>query len=204
MKFLFEIVMFSRVGSNGNIHPIHKICWFVDPSIYYVGSMSLTRWSIDPLTNDLFEIAKDRVLLWYVSYTLCLLCSFMGSFMIIMLSLCNHTLCLDSSKAIGCTVVNIGTPKTWLSLANILVTFFLRVSLSICLCPGHILEAFFLDKFRTEYAVVIRVIAMVAFLLQFCVLQSIWPARSIEGWWRYGQHSPKYYLLSLNTKNQTQ
>ncbi|KAL7201174.1 hypothetical protein ACSBR1_032974 [Camellia fascicularis] len=69
---------------------------------------------IDPLTNDLFEIAKDGVLL-------CKLINVAVRGTIDDRAINtkrvlnpwerneNHTLCLNSAKAIGCTVVNIGT-----------------------------------------------------------------------------------------------
>ncbi|KAI7983224.1 Fimbrin-2 [Camellia lanceoleosa] len=69
---------------------------------------------IDPLTNDLFEIAKDGVLL-------CKLINVAVPGTIDDRAINtkrvlnpwerneNHTLCLNSAKAIGCTVVNIGT-----------------------------------------------------------------------------------------------
>ncbi|KAF5746267.1 fimbrin-2 [Tripterygium wilfordii] len=69
---------------------------------------------IDPLTNDLFEIAKDGVLL-------CKLINVAVPGTIDERAINtkrvlnpwerneNHTLCLNSAKAIGCTVVNIGT-----------------------------------------------------------------------------------------------
>ncbi|XP_020523361.1 fimbrin-2 isoform X1 [Amborella trichopoda] len=69
---------------------------------------------IDPSTNDLFEIAKDGVLL-------CKLINVAAPGTIDERAINtkrmlnpwerneNHTLCLNSAKAIGCTVVNIGT-----------------------------------------------------------------------------------------------
>ncbi|CAN6447234.1 unnamed protein product [Victoria cruziana] len=69
---------------------------------------------IDPLTNDLFELAKDGVLL-------CKLINVAVPGTIDERAINtkgmlnpwerneNHTLCLNSAKAIGCTVVNIGT-----------------------------------------------------------------------------------------------
>lgn len=98
---------------------------------------------IDSSTNDLFEIAKDGVLLWY--YTFIKKSSYVDQYNSVFSSfnknyICcsklinvavprtideraintkrllnpwerneNHTLCLNSAKAIGCTVVNIGT-----------------------------------------------------------------------------------------------
>lgn len=97
---------------------------------------------IDPSTNELFEIAKDGVLLWYSTFShLFLLFSlFITNLFLKRVTCCcsklinvavpgtideraintkrslnpwerneNHTLCLNSAKAIGCTVVNIGT-----------------------------------------------------------------------------------------------
>ncbi|GFZ01836.1 actin binding calponin homology (CH) domain-containing protein [Actinidia rufa] len=70
---------------------------------------------MDPSTNDLFEIAKDGVLLW------CKLINVAVPGTIDERAINtkrvlnpwerneNHTLCLNSAKAIGCTVVNIGT-----------------------------------------------------------------------------------------------
>ncbi|KAK6118751.1 hypothetical protein DH2020_047498 [Rehmannia glutinosa] len=55
---------------------------------------------IDPSTNALFDLAKDGVLLWYVRNRPVLNPWERNE---------NHTLCLNSAKAIGCTVVNIGT-----------------------------------------------------------------------------------------------
>jgi len=97
---------------------------------------------IDPSTNELFEIAKDGVLLWYYTFSSPNLL-FLLSMEILVKKNCicfcsklinvavpgtideraintkrllnpwerneNHTLCLNSAKAIGCTVVNIGT-----------------------------------------------------------------------------------------------
>ncbi|KAG9149392.1 hypothetical protein Leryth_003347, partial [Lithospermum erythrorhizon] len=69
---------------------------------------------IDPLTNDLFEIAKDGVLI-------CKLINVAVPGTIDERAINtkrvlnpwerneNHTLCLNSAKAIGCTLVNIGT-----------------------------------------------------------------------------------------------
>ncbi|KAJ4954349.1 hypothetical protein NE237_011132 [Protea cynaroides] len=75
----------------------------------------LKRWlPIDPSTNDLFEIVKDGVLL-------CKLINVAVPGTIDERAINtkrvlnpwerneNHTLCLNSAKAIGCTVVNIGT-----------------------------------------------------------------------------------------------
>ncbi|KAI9109691.1 hypothetical protein K1719_019321 [Acacia pycnantha] len=69
---------------------------------------------MDPSTDDLFEIAKDGILL-------CKLVNVAVSGTIEERAINtksvlnpwerneNHTLCLNSAKAIGCTVVNIGT-----------------------------------------------------------------------------------------------
>lgn len=105
---------------------------------------------IDPKTNQLFELVKDGVLLWYtlvapgcslISFLLIVfVCEPITCFKYLNItSSCsklinlavpgtideraintkktqnpwerneNHTLCLNSAKAIGCTVVNIGT-----------------------------------------------------------------------------------------------
>ncbi|XAR58783.1 hypothetical protein NMG60_11014319 [Bertholletia excelsa] len=82
---------------------------------YLAGDEFLKKYlPIDPSTNDLFEIAKDGVLL-------CKLINVAVPGTIderaintkTMLNPWerneNHTLCLNSAKAIGCTVVNIGT-----------------------------------------------------------------------------------------------
>ncbi|XP_047309978.1 fimbrin-2-like isoform X2 [Impatiens glandulifera] len=69
---------------------------------------------IDPLTNDLFEIVKDGVLLCKLINVA--VPSTIDERAINTKTLLNpwernenHTLCLNSAKAIGCTVVNIGT-----------------------------------------------------------------------------------------------
>ncbi|GAB2298121.1 Fimbrin-2 [Dionaea muscipula] len=69
---------------------------------------------INPLKNDLFEIAKDGVLLCKlinlaVPGTIDERAINMKGMLNPWERIENHTLCLNSAKAIGCTVVNIGT-----------------------------------------------------------------------------------------------
>lgn len=98
---------------------------------------------LDPSRNDLFELVKDGVLLWYIYNWIMLCFPWINGFIIYLIlnvyAFCsklinvavpgtiddrvintkqtlnlwerneNHTLCLNSAKAIGCTVVNIGT-----------------------------------------------------------------------------------------------
>ncbi|GAB2220773.1 hypothetical protein Droror1_Dr00008445 [Drosera rotundifolia] len=69
---------------------------------------------MDPSTNDLFEIAKDGILLCKlinvaVPGTIDERAINMKGMLNPWERIENHTLCLNSAKAIGCTVVNIGT-----------------------------------------------------------------------------------------------
>ncbi|KAL3358828.1 hypothetical protein AABB24_015760 [Solanum stoloniferum] len=82
---------------------------------YLVGDEFLKKFlPIDPSTNDLFEISKDGVLICkLINVAVPGTIDERAINMKRMLNPWerneNHTLCLNSAKAIGCTVVNIGT-----------------------------------------------------------------------------------------------
>ncbi|KAG6385216.1 hypothetical protein SASPL_154044 [Salvia splendens] len=71
---------------------------------------------LDPSSDDIFELAKDGVLLWYSKLINVAVPNTIDERAINTKKVLNpwernenHTLCLNSAKAIGCTVVNIGT-----------------------------------------------------------------------------------------------
>ncbi|PON65960.1 Dystrophin [Trema orientale] len=109
---------FLKAATTTLLHTIsesEKASYVAHINNYLAGDEFLTRYiPIDPSTNDLFEIAKDGVLL-------CKLINVAVPGTIDERAINtkrvlnpwerneNHTLCLNSAKAIGCTVVNIGT-----------------------------------------------------------------------------------------------
>ncbi|OIW21246.1 hypothetical protein TanjilG_31175 [Lupinus angustifolius] len=109
---------FLKAATTTLLHTIsesEKSSYVAHINNYLGGDEFLNKYlPIDPLTNDLFEIAKDGVLL-------CKLINVAVPGTIDERAINtkrllnpwerneNHTLCLNSAKAIGCTVVNIGT-----------------------------------------------------------------------------------------------
>ncbi|KAK4270133.1 hypothetical protein QN277_023212 [Acacia crassicarpa] len=109
---------FLKVATTTLLHTIsesEKASYVAHINNYLAEDEFLQRYlPIDPSTNDLFEIAKDGVLL-------CKLINVAVPGTIDERAINtksvlnpwerneNHTLCLNSAKAIGCTVVNIGT-----------------------------------------------------------------------------------------------
>ncbi|XP_052170690.1 fimbrin-2 [Diospyros lotus] len=109
---------FLKSPTSALLHTIsesEKASYVAHINNYLAGDEFLKRYlPIDPSTNDLFEIAKDGVLL-------CKLINVAVPGTIDERAINtkrmlnpwerneNHTLCLNSAKAIGCTVVNIGT-----------------------------------------------------------------------------------------------
>uniref|UniRef100_A0A1D1Y208 Fimbrin-like protein 2 n=1 Tax=Anthurium amnicola TaxID=1678845 RepID=A0A1D1Y208_9ARAE len=109
---------FLKAATTTLLHTIsesEKSSYVAHINNYLAGDEFLKRRiPIDPLTDDLFEIAKDGVLL-------CKLINVAAPGTIDERAINtksvlnpwerneNHTLCLNSAKAIGCTVVNIGT-----------------------------------------------------------------------------------------------
>ncbi|XP_077212048.1 fimbrin-2-like [Tasmannia lanceolata] len=109
---------FLKAATTTLLHTIsesEKTSYVAHINNYLGGDEFLKKYlPIDPLTNDLFEIAKDGVLL-------CKLINVAVPGTIDERAINtkrllnpwerneNHTLCLNSAKAIGCTVVNIGT-----------------------------------------------------------------------------------------------
>jgi len=141
---------FLKVATTTLLHTIsesEKASYVTHINNYLAEDEFLKKYlPLDPSTNDLFEIAKDGVLLWYIldiiiltSYMTHYASIFMETFWKRITCSCsklinvavpttideraintkrllnpwerneNHTLCLNSAKAIGCTVVNIGT-----------------------------------------------------------------------------------------------
>uniref|UniRef100_A0A2P2IX20 Uncharacterized protein MANES_12G054300 n=1 Tax=Rhizophora mucronata TaxID=61149 RepID=A0A2P2IX20_RHIMU len=108
---------FLKAATTTLLHTIsesEKASYVAHINNYLAGDEFLKRYiPIDPSTNDLFEIAKDGVLL-------CKLINVAVPGTIDERAINtkrilnpwerneNHTLCLNSAKAIGCTVVNIG------------------------------------------------------------------------------------------------
>ncbi|XP_002527257.2 fimbrin-2 [Ricinus communis] len=109
---------FLKAATTTLLHTIsesEKASYVAHINNYLAGDDFLKKYlPIDPSTNDLFEIAKDGVLL-------CKLINVAVPGTIDERAINtktvlnpwerneNHTLCLNSAKAIGCTVVNIGT-----------------------------------------------------------------------------------------------
>lgn len=109
---------FLKAATTTLLHTIsesEKASYVKHINSYLGGDAFLKKYlPMDPLTNDLFEIAKDGVLL-------CKLINVAVPGTIDERAINtkrvlnpwerneNHTLCLNSAKAIGCTVVNIGT-----------------------------------------------------------------------------------------------
>ncbi|KAF3780557.1 Fimbrin-2 [Nymphaea thermarum] len=120
---------------------------------------------IDPLTNDLFEIVKDGVLL-------CKLINVAVSGTIDDRTINtkgalnpwerneNHTLCLNSAKAIGCTVVNIGTegPHLVLGLIFQIIKIQLLADLNLRKTP-QLVQLVDDSKDGEAYAVLLNVLA---------------------------------------------
>ncbi|KAB5524702.1 hypothetical protein DKX38_022451 [Salix brachista] len=114
---------------------------------------------IDPATRDLLNLVKDGVLLC----SSILLCQKRESYTKRVLNQWqrneNHTLCLNSSKAIGCTVVNIGTqdlvegrPHLLLGLISLIIKIQLLVELSLRKTPQLVElvdENHIMDNFRS-------------------------------------------------------
>ncbi|KAK9082639.1 hypothetical protein Scep_029110 [Stephania cephalantha] len=109
---------FLKAATTTLLHTIsesEKISYAAHINSYLGGDEILKRYlPLDPSTNDLFEVVKDGVLL-------CKLINVAVPGTIDERTINtkkhlnpwerneNHTLCLNSAKAIGCTVVNIGT-----------------------------------------------------------------------------------------------